>query len=143
MRTRTWSASLAAGAALLAGGSVTTAQAAPATPSASSLSEARAQGAGIGEPPSWTPNGAENCSSHSHSDLDSGGGETVSTQTLRRSGPHDTCGSNAVGSKAVAYHCYTVNEAGNTWTYVTVRASDAKGWVYDGNLTNGGSFVPC
>lgn len=44
MRTRTWLAGLAAGAALLAGGSVATAQAAPAAPSTPSTSEARAQG---------------------------------------------------------------------------------------------------
>lgn len=36
-----------------------------------------------------------------------------------------------------------MNEVGNTWTYVTVRATGAQGWVYDGNLTNGGGFVPC
>ncbi|MEV7194501.1 hypothetical protein AB0N81_22220 [Streptomyces sp. NPDC093510] len=133
MRTRTWFAGIAAGAALLAGGSVTTAQAVP----------TGAQGTDIGEPPGWTPNGAQNCSSHSHRDLDPGGGETVSTQTLRRSGPHSNCGSNPVGSRAVDYHCYTENESGNTWTYVTVRATGAKGWVWDENLTNGGSIYWC
>ncbi|MGW3426144.1 SH3 domain-containing protein [Streptomyces phaeochromogenes] len=143
MRTRTWFTALAAGAALLAGSSVTTAQAVPAAPSASLPSEARAQATGIGEPPSWTPSGTLTCSSHSHSNLDSGGGETTSTSTPRRSGPHSTCGSNPVGSRAVDYHCYTVNESGNTWTYVTVRASGAQGWVYDANLTNGGSLIPC
>ncbi|MFH8607017.1 SH3 domain-containing protein [Streptomyces sp. NPDC018029] len=127
MRTRTWFVGLSAGAALLAGGSVTTAQAAPAG----------------GEPPSWTPSGVQSCSSHSHRDIDPGGGETVSTQTLRRSGPHNTCGSNPVHSTAVNYHCYTTNESGNTWTYLTVRSTGAEGWVYDGNLTNGGSTYPC
>ncbi|MFK4070388.1 hypothetical protein [Streptomyces sp. NPDC029674] len=132
MRTRTWFAGLAAGAALLAGGSVTTAQA-----------TAPAADAGIGAPPGWSPDGVQSCSSHSHRDIDPGGGQTVSTQTLRRSGPHNTCGSNPVHSTAVDYHCYTVNESSNTWTYVTVRATGAKGWVYDGNLTNGGSDYEC
>ncbi|WAL99240.1 hypothetical protein [Streptomyces sp. Je 1-369] len=131
MRTRTWFAGLAAGAALLAGGSVTTAQAAPSVDT------------GGGEPPNWTPSGTQSCSSHSHRDVDPGGGQTVSTQTLRRSGPHNTCGSNQVHSTAVDYHCYTFNESNNGWTYVTVRATGAQGWVYDGNLTNGGSNEPC
>ncbi|MFD7895241.1 hypothetical protein [Streptomyces sp. NPDC059743] len=104
---------------------------------------ALAQGTGIGEPPNWNPSGAATCSSHSHRDIDPGGGNTVSTNTLRRSGPHDTCGSNPVGSRPVDYHCYTVNEVGNTWTWVTVRASGAQGWVYDGNLDNGGSLYVC
>ncbi|MFI1869503.1 hypothetical protein [Streptomyces jumonjinensis] len=104
---------------------------------------ALAQGTGTGEPPRWNPSGAANCSSHSHRDIDPGGGNTVSANTLRRSGPHNTCGSNPVGSTGVDYHCYTLNEDGNTWTWVTVRATGAQGWVYDGNLTNGGSTYPC
>ncbi|WP_225804031.1 hypothetical protein [Streptomyces sp. NK15101] len=57
-----------------------------------------------------------------------------------RVGPYDAC--TAVSTKpsgtAITVNCYVTNSYGNTWSYV--RGS---GWVYDGNLRNGGSPHPC
>lgn len=41
------------------------------------------------------------------------------------------------------YHCYTFNTYGNTWTYMRFPDFGVFGWVWDGNLSNGGSTVPC
>ncbi|MCX2180904.1 hypothetical protein KV205_10225 [Streptomyces sp. SKN60] len=57
-----------------------------------------------------------------------------------RVGPYGAC--TAVTTKpsgtAITVNCYVTNSYGNTWSYV--RGS---GWVYDGNLRNGGSTHPC
>ncbi|CAL9676518.1 hypothetical protein SUDANB105_07926 [Streptomyces sp. enrichment culture] len=43
------------------------------------------------------------------------------------------------------YDCYVVNDLGNTWTHGTAYYSGRnwQGWIYDGNLPDGGSQVPC
>ncbi|MER7521025.1 hypothetical protein [Streptomyces sp. NPDC126499] len=57
-----------------------------------------------------------------------------------RVGPYGSC--TAVSTKpsgtAITVNCYITNSYGNTWSYI--RGS---GWVYDGNLRNGGSTHPC
>lgn len=101
-----------------------------------------AQAAVAAEPPSGVPEGILSCT-HSHRDIDPTSGEATSTSVLRRSGPHSTCGGNPVRGIVLDYHCSTNNEAGNKWTYVTVRNTGASGWVYSGNLTDGGSEYEC
>ncbi|MXM65332.1 SH3 domain-containing protein [Streptomyces sp. HUCO-GS316] len=94
------------------------------------------------EPPGGATGGILSCT-HSHRDVDPTSGEATSTSVPRRSGPHAACGSNPVRSIVLDYNCSTNNESGNKWTYVTVRSTGASGWVYSGNLTDGGSEYEC
>ncbi|MFF9851212.1 hypothetical protein [Streptomyces litmocidini] len=54
-----------------------------------------------------------------------------SPATVSRTGPRPS-------GTAITVNCCITNSYGNTWSYV--RGS---GWVYDGNLRNGGSTHPC
>ncbi|MFI5530280.1 hypothetical protein ACIA8O_17230 [Kitasatospora sp. NPDC051853] len=78
-----------------------------------------------------------------HSNLDSGSGTISVSSAPVRTGPYGAC--TAVGwysqGVQVDYDCYSVNEYGNTWTYV--RGPAGSGWIYDANLSNGGSTVRC
>lgn len=70
---------------------------------------------------------------------------TVSGGAWIRNGPHDTCGlvGSTVPGDRLDYYCYTRNAAGNTWTLLRNTATGIVGWVYDGNLTDGGSYYVC
>lgn len=41
------------------------------------------------------------------------------------------------------YHCYRINSYGNSWTHLRVNGTNISGWVYSGNLSDGGSTVAC
>ena len=85
-----------------------------------------------------------NCGSHQWSDLDSSGGFTLDRSPIRE-GPHESCDvvQTVPASTALFYHCYTVNEAGNTWTHVRIAGTQTFGWVKDTHLNDLGSFVRC
>ncbi|MER6397920.1 hypothetical protein OG618_35645 [Kitasatospora sp. NBC_01246] len=78
-----------------------------------------------------------------HSNLDPGSGTISASSAPVRTGPYGACtlvGSYSQGVR-VDYDCYSVNDYGNTWTYV--RGPAGSGWIYDANLSNGGSTVRC
>ncbi|TDC76932.1 SH3 domain-containing protein [Streptomyces hainanensis] len=64
-----------------------------------------------------------------------------------RSGPYAECSSEyTLGSAAlVDISCYVVNDYGRKWTYVVYHTQGYifHGWVYDVNLTYGGSRRAC
>lgn len=85
-----------------------------------------------------------NCGSHPWSNKDSNSGRTVDNSPIR-TGPHEYCSIvRTVGAGTLLYyHCYTVNEAGNTWRHVRINGTETYGWVYDGHMNDNGSFVRC
>ncbi|MFB9908746.1 hypothetical protein [Allokutzneria oryzae] len=98
---------------------------------------------------SAAPAGAAACTSHRWSAKDSNWGTTKdNTGGPIRSGPHSSCSVviwPTIHTK-LFYHCYVRNEAGNTWTHVRPdqpNGTTLQGWVYDGNLDDGGSLKPC
>lgn len=82
--------------------------------------------------------------SHSWSDKDGSTGRVGSASPLRK-GPHEGCDSitKVYPSAKLDYDCYMRNGVGNTWTHVRVVGTTAQGWIYDGNLPDGGSNKPC
>jgi len=85
-----------------------------------------------------------NCTSHSWSNKDSDSGFTLDSSPIR-SGPHESCSAarTVPASTSLFYHCYTVNESGNTWTHVRIAGTSFNGWVFDDHLNDHGSFVRC
>ncbi|GAA2263625.1 hypothetical protein GCM10010232_64400 [Streptomyces amakusaensis] len=82
--------------------------------------------------------------SHSWSNKDSDYGYVTSGSPLRP-GPHSNCGTRATiyPSELLYYHCSIVNESGNGWTHVRLSGTDIQGWMYNGNLDDGGSRDRC
>jgi hypothetical protein len=93
------------------------------------------------------PPAAAACSGHSWRDVDTTGGHTKSgTKKPLRVGPHSSCTIDwyIAGGNPVVYHCYIRNSAGNTWTHLHFKnQSSIRGWMYDGNLSDGGSNKRC
>ncbi|SBT47307.1 hypothetical protein GA0070621_2859 [Micromonospora narathiwatensis] len=89
---------------------------------------------------------AANCRQHSHTAKDNTiGGPAKSSVPIRSAGPYSDCsidGYVASGTN-LAYHCYVVNDVGNTWTWVRVPGTSIAGWVWDDNLLGYGSGVRC
>ncbi|GGP86615.1 SH3 domain-containing protein [Saccharothrix coeruleofusca] len=87
------------------------------------------------------------CRSHNHSAKDSfnDGYPSKSSVPVRSEGPYKDCSIDGYidSSTRLHYHCYTVNDAGNTWTWVRVVGQDIAGWVWDENLEGYGSAVRC
>ncbi|GGZ58549.1 hypothetical protein GCM10010387_60550 [Streptomyces inusitatus] len=84
------------------------------------------------------------CSNHPWSNKDSDSGQ-VTSSSLVRPGPHASCGETArvYPGEVLYYHCYVTNESGNTWTHLRISGTNIQGWVYDGNLNDGGSTKVC
>ncbi|HEX8766998.1 MAG TPA: hypothetical protein VF714_01435 [Jatrophihabitans sp.] len=92
------------------------------------------------------PADAVTCTHPAWTDYDkSNWGTGNSSSTPVRTGPSAECGVIAtVGTNVVLwYHCYVVNSAGNTWTNLRIDGTNISGWVYDGNLDDGGSLYHC
>ncbi|WP_418957534.1 SH3 domain-containing protein [Streptomyces tritici] len=62
-----------------------------------------------------------------------------------RSGSSTSCVSKGIAysNDRLDYHCYTVGNDGNTWTYLHNVSDNVYGWVRDDLLSNGGSLTPC
>ncbi|WP_127506485.1 hypothetical protein [Actinoplanes solisilvae] len=60
------------------------------------------------------------------------------------SGPAENCAEQflATPNNLVDYHCWTRAWDGTTWTYLRT-ATTVYGWVWDGDLKDGGSTVNC
>jgi hypothetical protein len=85
------------------------------------------------------PSASANCGSHSSTNRDPTTGSTIGW-VMFRSGPHASCSGIQI-NRVVNYDCYVFNESGNTWTHV--RFDGRRGWIYDGNLLDGGSNYIC
>jgi hypothetical protein len=79
------------------------------------------------------------CNFHSSRNIDPGGGSTRGTVYLRP-GPHENCGG-TLRNGYFDYDCYTYNEVDNLWT--KVRINGVEGWIWNGNLLDGGSNYLC
>ncbi|MHB9849158.1 SH3 domain-containing protein [Streptomyces krungchingensis] len=81
-----------------------------------------------------------------HSDKDRGSGQiSKSGSAAVHTGPYGDCqivGYVAEGT-TVLYDCYSVNDYGNTWTWVRDSSGSSLGWVYDAYLDDGGSTARC
>ncbi|GAB3805017.1 hypothetical protein [Micromonospora zhanjiangensis] len=90
---------------------------------------------------------AADCRQHRHQPQDDQLGSVLNADTpLRTAGPYSACpivGRVQPGRNSLLYHCWVRNDVGNTWTWVTVRATGQQGWIYDGNLQFGGSGIDC
>ncbi|MFV0131871.1 hypothetical protein ACLGIH_01095 [Streptomyces sp. HMX87] len=73
--------------------------------------------------------------------------KTQGTSTALRPGPYADCtpSISLPGGTQFTYDCYVSNRLGNTWTHGTAYYSSRyhKGWIYDGNLPDGGSLKLC
>lgn len=89
--------------------------------------------------------GVQGCANHAHSNIDSNTGQTNGTGVRIRSGPHTTCTIRGLANpgQVLDYHCFNVNEAGRTWTFLRNTATGVQGWVRDDLLNDAGSFVHC
>lgn len=83
------------------------------------------------------------CNHPAWSNQDAGSGYGVGSQPVR-TGPSSDCGVVFyTGTGRLLYHCYYVNGAGNRWTHVRLEGTNIEGWIYGGNLTNGGATHRC
>jgi hypothetical protein len=91
------------------------------------------------------PASALTCSEeqHPHSNKDGGHGWGTGSggQTIIRTGPHARCSQKdeVPNGQRLNWHCWTRNDVGNKWTYLGIHGTNTYGWVWDGNLTGGGS----
>ncbi|MFI1258253.1 SH3 domain-containing protein [Streptomyces netropsis] len=90
------------------------------------------------------PTGADACTYPDWTNKSSGKGTAKGATAKLRSGPSEDCFIRyEIGTDAVLYyHCRVKNSVGNKWTHVRVRNSTYEGWVYNGNLSDGGSVHP-
>jgi hypothetical protein len=85
-----------------------------------------------------------NCGSHPWTNRDGDTGFTLDRSPIR-TGPHESCAvvRTVPASTSLFYHCFTVNESGNTWTHVRIAGTQTFGWVFDDHLNDHGSFDRC
>ncbi|MGW1716369.1 SH3 domain-containing protein [Streptomyces adonidis] len=87
---------------------------------------------------------AISCSGWGHSNNDSGAGYSTGTYALK-TGPYAACGNTGqtYAGTYLYYHCYVVNDYGNTWTYARISGTSTEGWFSDDNLDDGGATAAC
>lgn len=87
---------------------------------------------------------AISCSGWGHSNKDGGSGYSTGTYALK-AGPYAACGNTGqtYSGTYLYYHCYIVNDYGNTWTYARISGTSTEGWFSDANLSNGGAVAYC
>ncbi|WP_051872220.1 SH3 domain-containing protein [Streptomyces sclerotialus] len=80
-----------------------------------------------------------------HPDKDSGTGTITAGSAAVHTGPYGDCTVTAYLDKGmkVTYDCYSVNSAGNKWTYVRHPQGASIGWVYGKYLDDGGATKRC
>ncbi len=61
-----------------------------------------------------------------------------------RTGPNAGCPTVAtVYAAKLYYHCYVYNSEGNKWTHARIEGTQFNGWIYGGNLDDGGATKHC
>ncbi|MEV6950461.1 hypothetical protein [Streptomyces sp. NPDC051183] len=104
------------------------------------------------EAPDWIPSGIADAGAMA-CNYDPGtngpGGTSVKNAIWLRTGPSAGCGNASgytlpVGTRLGGW-CYTYNESGNKWYYVSVGGEAPYGWIYSGNVTSDASSItkPC
>jgi hypothetical protein len=90
---------------------------------------------------------AATCQHFPAPDLDKTGSGHVKSRSGAqvRPGPNSGCVSitSVFPSVTLYYHCFVINSSGNSWTNVRIAGSSVSGWVYDGDLDDGGSTKFC
>lgn len=79
-----------------------------------------------------------------HEPYDGRTGKTTARAAVH-TGPYGDCTVKAylpIDTKVI-FDCYTVNDYGNTWTWVRDPQGASIGWVYDAYLSSGGSNKLC
>ncbi|MFC3236968.1 SH3 domain-containing protein [Streptomyces nitrosporeus] len=93
-----------------------------------------------------TPAAAVSCSGWGWSNPDAGHGYMTKSGTHLKSGPYSACADLTttvpVGTH-LYYHCYVVNDYGNTWTHVRIDGTSIEGWTSDDNLDDNGATSRC
>ncbi|MGX1909612.1 SH3 domain-containing protein [Streptomyces phaeochromogenes] len=86
---------------------------------------------------------ADACVRPSWSNKSTGVGHAKEGFARVRLGPSSDCAVNiAVGSNyELQYDCWVINSAGNRWTHIRVPSAATGGWVWNGNLDDGGSVA--
>ena len=87
---------------------------------------------------------------HSYSDKDKHGTghiDNISGVVPLRRGPYTECATveYVIATDTLYYHCSVVNSNGKEWTNVRVviLGTDYVGWIWNGNLDDGGSPYAC
>lgn len=81
-----------------------------------------------------------------HTDKDSGSGRVVKSGSAAvHTGPYGACTTVGYVSQGttVYYDCYSVNDYGNTWTWIRDANGSSLGWIYDAYLDDYGATVRC
>ncbi|MEE1751201.1 hypothetical protein [Streptomyces sp. SP18CS02] len=103
------------------------------------------------EAPNWTPSniGVDAMACYDDDVVNGPGGTSVKNAIWLRNGPGQGCdnASNYTlqpGTRLGGW-CYTYNESGNKWYYVSVGGEAPYGWIYAGNVTSDASSIntPC
>ncbi|MEU4181025.1 SH3 domain-containing protein [Streptomyces sp. NPDC026589] len=89
--------------------------------------------------------GSAACTHPSWVNKDSGSGYGQQLYERIRTGPSSDCPMTTwvPSSQRLYYHCYWNNSAGNNWTHVRVSGTEVNGWIWNGNLNDGGSRKQC
>ncbi|QNE21112.1 SH3 domain-containing protein [Kribbella qitaiheensis] len=83
------------------------------------------------------------CGSHpAWQNRSSGAGKVISSSPIR-TGPYQSCDvvKQVDTSKDLFYHCWVQNSEGHKWTHVRIANTTIEGWMYNGNLNDGGSVA--
>ncbi|WP_030758167.1 hypothetical protein [Streptomyces griseus] len=102
--------------------------------------------------PAWTPSNAPRpaaASCYENPGSNGPGGASVTKAIWLRTGPGAGCANASgytlpVGTRLGGW-CYTYNESGNKWYYVSVGGAAPYGWIYSGNVSSDASSIttPC
>lgn len=123
----------------------------PMSANAAPAASADASASVANEAPNWTPSniGGTTMSCWDENVVNGPGGTSVKNPIWLRNGPGSGCGNASnytltVGTRLGGW-CYTYNESGNKWYYVSVGGAAPYGWIYSGNVTSDASSIttPC
>lgn len=81
-----------------------------------------------------------------HTNKDTGYGKvSKSGSAAVHTGPYGNCTTVGYVSNGttVYYDCYSVNDYGNTWTWIRDANGSSLGWIYDAYLDDGGANARC
>ncbi|WP_345189295.1 hypothetical protein [Streptomyces lavendulae] len=103
------------------------------------------------EAPNWTPSniGVDAMACYDSNVVNGPGGTSVKNPIWLRNGPGQGCGNASnytlqPGTRLGGW-CYTYNESGSKWYYVSVGGEAPYGWIYEKNVTSDAVSInkPC